>query len=164
MEFNLSGLPDNAVQPDKWHLEFITKEGFKGSKKIMDLISSSAFECRFLTNTLGRSLNSTLLLALTGAHRSVEGWDTILQARRECVRVLMRSFNVLNFPNCSSRTMALGFTQPVTEMSTGRCLRGYNMVDAHCWQPSCHLCADCLENMGSSISHNLRSLCSPLQE
>jgi hypothetical protein len=41
----------------------------------------------------------------------------MLQAERSRVRVPMR-WIFLNLPNPSSRTMALGSTQPLTEMST----------------------------------------------
>jgi hypothetical protein len=41
----------------------------------------------------------------------------MLQARRSRVRVLMR-WIFFNWPNPSSRTMTLGSTQPLTEMST----------------------------------------------
>jgi hypothetical protein len=40
------------------------------------------------------------------------------QAARSRVRFPMRSLDVFNLPNPSSRTMALGSTQPLTEMST----------------------------------------------
>jgi hypothetical protein len=53
-----------------------------------------------------------------GARDSVFGWGTILQAGRSRVRFPMRSLNFFNWPNPSSRTMALGSTQPLTEMST----------------------------------------------
>jgi hypothetical protein len=36
-------------------------------------------------------------------------------------RFQMSSSNVFNLPNPSGRTIALGFTQPVTEMSTRKC-------------------------------------------
>jgi hypothetical protein len=49
---------------------------------------------------------------------SVVGWDTMLQAGRSRVRFPMRSLDFFNLPNPSSRTMALGSTQPLTEMST----------------------------------------------
>jgi hypothetical protein len=45
--------------------------------------------------------------------------DTVLQAGRSWVRVPMRSLDLFNLPNPSSRTVALGSTQPLTEMSTG---------------------------------------------
>jgi hypothetical protein len=53
-------------------------------------------------------------------HRFLErGRGTNLQAGRPRVRVPMRSLDFFShFPNPSSRTMALGSTQPLTEMST----------------------------------------------
>jgi hypothetical protein len=42
----------------------------------------------------------------------------MLQAGRSRVRFLMKSLNVFNLPNPSSRTMAHGSTQPLTEMNT----------------------------------------------
>jgi hypothetical protein len=42
----------------------------------------------------------------------------MLEAGRSRVQVSMRSLNIFNWPNPSSRTMALGSTQPLTEMST----------------------------------------------
>jgi hypothetical protein len=44
--------------------------------------------------------------------------STMLQARTFLVRFPMRSLDFFNWPNPSSRTMALGSTQPLTEMST----------------------------------------------
>jgi hypothetical protein len=44
----------------------------------------------------------------------------MLQAGRSRVRFPMRSLDsFFNWPNPSNRTMALGSTQPLTEMSTG---------------------------------------------
>jgi hypothetical protein len=40
------------------------------------------------------------------------------QARRSWVRILIRSLDFFSLPNPSSRTMALGSTQPLIEMST----------------------------------------------
>jgi hypothetical protein len=51
------------------------------------------------------------------ARGSVFGKGTMLQAGRSRVRVPMRRF-FFNLPIPSSRTMALGSTQPLTEMST----------------------------------------------
>jgi hypothetical protein len=52
-----------------------------------------------------------------GARGSVVGWGTVLQAGRSRVRFPM-PLKFFNWPNPSSRTMALGPTQPLTEMST----------------------------------------------
>jgi hypothetical protein len=49
---------------------------------------------------------------------SVVRWGALLQARRLRVRFPMRSMTFFNLHNSSIRTMALGLTQPVTEMST----------------------------------------------
>jgi hypothetical protein len=53
----------------------------------------------------------------SGARGSVVGWGTMLQTGRSRVRVPMR-WLFFNWPNPSSRTMTLGSTQPLTEMST----------------------------------------------
>jgi hypothetical protein len=42
----------------------------------------------------------------------------IAHAGRSRIRFPMRSLDFFNLPNPSSRTMALGSTQPLTEMST----------------------------------------------
>jgi hypothetical protein len=42
----------------------------------------------------------------------------MLQAGRSWVRFAIKSLYLFNWPNHSSRTMALGLTQPLTEMST----------------------------------------------
>jgi hypothetical protein len=52
---------------------------------------------------------------LLGARDSVVD---MIEAGRSWVRILMRSLDFLNLSNPSSRTMALGSTQPLTEMST----------------------------------------------
>jgi hypothetical protein len=66
----------------------------------------------------------------TKQHRCHQG--TMVQAGRSRVRILKRSPNFFNWPNLSSRTIALGFTHHLTEMSTmnlnggekrGRCVR-----------------------------------------
>jgi hypothetical protein len=56
------------------------------------------------------------VLKLEGARGSVVGWWTMLQAGRSRDRVPTRSLEFL--PNPSSRTMALGSTRPLKEMST----------------------------------------------
>jgi hypothetical protein len=55
----------------------------------------------------------------TGACGCIVGWATMLQAGRLWVRFSMRSLDFFfNLPNPSRATMALGSTQPLTEMST----------------------------------------------
>jgi hypothetical protein len=56
---------------------------------------------------------------MQGARGTVVGWGAMLQSGRSRVQVPMRSLDFFNWPNPSSRTMALGSTQPLTEMSTG---------------------------------------------
>jgi hypothetical protein len=53
-----------------------------------------------------------------GACTRVAGWGTMLQARRSRVRFPMRSLHFFSLQNLFSCNMALGFTQPLTEMST----------------------------------------------
>jgi hypothetical protein len=48
----------------------------------------------------------------------------MLQAGRSLVRVPMRSLNFFKVPNPSIRTVTLGLSQPVTEMSTKKYLWG----------------------------------------
>jgi hypothetical protein len=70
-------------------------------------------------------------------------------------------FNLLN---TSSRTMALGSTQPLTERSTRNLSGGKGRSAGEWgWQPLRHLWADCLENVGASTSHKLIDLHSLLQ-
>jgi hypothetical protein len=63
-----------------------------------------------------------------------------------------------NVPNPSSRTMAMGSTQPLTEMST-RNLPGSKRRPAR----KADDLTDCLENVGASTSHNSMGLHSLLQ-
>jgi hypothetical protein len=55
---------------------------------------------------------------MRGTRGSVVGWGNMSQAGRSRVRFTMRLLKFFNSPNPSSRTMALGSTQHVTEMST----------------------------------------------
>jgi hypothetical protein len=54
----------------------------------------------------------------TGARGSLVGRGTMLKAGRWRVRVPIRSLDFFNLPDPSSRTMALGSTQSLTEMNT----------------------------------------------
>jgi hypothetical protein len=53
-----------------------------------------------------------------GARVSVVRWGTMLQAWMLRVRIPMRSLDFFSWPNPSRRAMALGSTQPLTEMSS----------------------------------------------
>jgi hypothetical protein len=64
------------------------------------------------------SFSDLLVITLIiGAHSSVVDWGTMLQGGRSLVLVL-DEVDFFNLPNPSSRTVALGSTQPLTEMST----------------------------------------------
>jgi hypothetical protein len=52
-----------------------------------------------------------------------------------------------NLPKPSSRTMALGSTQPLTEMSTRNLPGGEGRSTYKAWQPHRHLWTDCLEKL-----------------
>jgi hypothetical protein len=69
----------------------------------------------------------------------------------------------LHWPNPSSRTMALGSTQPLIEMST-RYLPGCKGLPVRKADNLTAIWADCLENMGASTSYNAMSLHGLLQE
>jgi hypothetical protein len=59
-----------------------------------------------------------------GEHGSIDGWGAMLLVGRSRVGVPIKSLNFLNLPNHSSHTMALGFTQPLPEMSIKRSFWG----------------------------------------
>jgi hypothetical protein len=71
----------------------------------------------------------------------------MLQAGRSRFRFPKRSLNFFNLLNPSSRNMALGSTQPLTEMSTRNVPGGKRAADAQVWQPYRHLWVDCLDKM-----------------
>jgi hypothetical protein len=62
-----------------------------------------------------RNKTVTFISFISGACGSAVGWDTMLQVGRFDSRWGRWIFNL---PNPSSRTTALGWTQPLTEMST----------------------------------------------
>jgi hypothetical protein len=64
------------------------------------------------------------VLVLCKVRSKLVGRGTILQAGRSPVRVQDEVDFSFNFPNPSSSTMALGSTQPLTEMSTRNLPRG----------------------------------------
>jgi hypothetical protein len=63
----------------------------------------------------GNFLSLYLFLSLFG---SVVTWSTTLQARKVVGSIPDEFTGFLNSPNPSSRTMALGSTQPLTAMSS----------------------------------------------
>jgi hypothetical protein len=97
-------------------------------------------------------------IPLRGARGSLVAWGNTLQAERSRVRIPMRS---LDF---SSRTMALGSTQPLTEISTRNFSGGKGLQVREAGNPHRHLWADSLENVGASTSHNPVGLHGLLQD
>jgi hypothetical protein len=87
-----------------------------------------------------------------GTCSSVDGWGTMLQAGRSPVRV-PDEVDFFKLPNPSSCTMALGSTQPLTEMSTRnlpgvkscRCTGQTTLPPSTSQMP---------ENVGASTSYN----------
>jgi hypothetical protein len=63
----------------------------------------------------------TQVVVKSGPRGSIDCSGAMLQAGRSRVRVPMRSLTFYNLSNPSSRTMALGFTQPLTEMTIRKC-------------------------------------------
>jgi hypothetical protein len=75
----------------------------------------------------------------------------MLQTGRSWVQIWMLS-------KCSivpsSRTMAMGFTQPLTKMSTRKLPGGKGLSARKAWQPYRHLWANCLDNVGTLTCHS----------
>jgi hypothetical protein len=99
---------------------------------------------------------------MVGVRGSVVGWGTTLQAGRSRDRI-PDEVDFFNWPNPSSRTMALGSTQPLTEVSTrnipggeGRPARKADNLTA-----ICELIV--YKNVGASTSHSPMGLHGPLQ-
>lgn len=68
----------------------------------------------------------------------------MLKARRSLVRVPMRSLNFFfSLFNPYSRTVVLGFTRPLNEMSTRSALWGQSVAGSQGWKPNPHLWHDC---------------------
>jgi hypothetical protein len=98
------------------------------------------------------AVNFLIYSSRRGARGRVVGWGTVLQSGRSWVWFPIKSLDFFfRWHNPSSRTMALGSTQPPTEMST-RNIPGRPARKS--WQPYRHLWADCLEDVGTSTSHN----------
>jgi hypothetical protein len=96
---------------------------------------------------LSMKLNIILYLKTLWVRGSVVVWGTMLQAGRSRARFPMRALDsFLNWPNPSSRTMALGSTKPLTVMST-RIIpggKGRPVLRLTTWSPSVsRLCKKC---------------------
>jgi len=65
-----------------------------------------------------RSWEIFLAIIGKGARGDAVGWGTALQVGRSRVRFPMVSLEFFHWHNPSGRTMAVGLTQPLTEMST----------------------------------------------
>jgi hypothetical protein len=59
-----------------------------------------------------------IIINIMGASVSAVGWGTMLQARMTQSWFPIKPLDFFNWPNSSIRTMALGLTQLLTEMST----------------------------------------------
>jgi hypothetical protein len=101
----------------------LNKEIFKwGLYTIKKIDTHLLIACIYFNLT---KMNKYLLsIFYIGAHCSIVGWGPMLQARKSRVWFPMRSLDFFNLPNPSSRTMALGLTQPLTELSNRNLLGG----------------------------------------
>jgi hypothetical protein len=70
------------------------------------------------THSYGSYYILGIMSNINGAHNSAVGWGAMLQTGRSWVFIPEGVIGLFNLPNPSSRTMALGSTQPLTEMST----------------------------------------------
>jgi hypothetical protein len=70
---------------------------------------------------------------------------------------------IFDWPNPSSRTMALESTQPLTEMSTKNLPGSKRRPKRKADKSHRHLWAECLENVGASTSHGPMGLHGMLQ-
>jgi hypothetical protein len=96
--------------------------------------------------------------SLYPSHGGVVGWGTMLQAGRSPVQAPDEvNFFFSNLPNPSSRTMALGSTQPLTKMSTRNLLgiKSGQRVRLTTLPPSVSWMS---ENVGASTSRNPKGL------
>jgi hypothetical protein len=100
-----------------WPILFYTSVNWCGLAQYPDYISKETSGKGY---GIGRKIELFIKSnrKLRGARGSVVSWGTMLQARRSRVQVPMRSLDFFNWLNPPSRTMALGSTQSLTEMST----------------------------------------------
>jgi hypothetical protein len=94
---------------------------------------------------------------LEGTYGGAVSWGTALQAGRLRVQFPIVSMEFFHWHNPSGRTMALGLTQPLTEMSTSNIPlggKGNRCVGLTTLPPSC---ADRLEILESQPPGTLRA-------
>jgi hypothetical protein len=94
----------------------------------------------------------SLVYNVSGARGSVVGWGTMLQAGRSSVWVPDEA-DFFNWPKPTSRTMAMGSIQPLTEMSTRKFPggKGSRSAGLTTLPPSVSRMS---ENVGPSTSHS----------
>jgi hypothetical protein len=95
--------------------------------------------------------------------RRTVGWDTMLQAGRPWVRFPDESITFFSWPNPFRRTMSLGSTQPLTEMSIWNLPGNKGGRRVRLTTSPCLLWVDCLENVVATTSHNPMGLHGLLQ-
>jgi hypothetical protein len=89
------------------------------SSEIWRLLSCPFSSCLLHNPSVHYFSISRFYLTQYGVRDSVSGWSTMLQAARSWVRFPSRSLDI-----SIGRTIALGSTQPQTEMSTRNLPRG----------------------------------------
>jgi hypothetical protein len=98
-----------------------------------------------------RRISAVNLCVCVGARGSVVDSGTMLQAGRSPVRV-QDEVNFFSIPNPSSHTVAMGSTQPLTELSTSNLPAGKKLTPL---PPSVSRMS---ENMGASTSRDSKGL------
>ena len=71
-----------------------------------------------------------LLSAVNGARGSAVGWGSALQARQVAGSIPDGVIGIFHWHNPSDHAMAVGFIQPLTEMSTRNISWGVKAADA----------------------------------
>jgi hypothetical protein len=99
----------------------------------------------------------------SGACGGAVGWSTALQVARLRVRFPMLSLEFFHWHKLSGRTMALGSTQPLTEMSTRNISWGYRRPVSRADKHTTFMCRMSW-NLEASTSWNPLGLSRPVME
>jgi hypothetical protein len=86
--------------------------------KVIPIYYIPLFHINLLPTVELNSFFNVCWSAYVRARSSVVGWGTMLQTRKVAGSIPDEVIEFFNWPNPSSRTMALGSTQPLTEMGT----------------------------------------------